>query len=60
MTICSPKSGGPNTLASFDYLRIYVRRLREKLEANPQVPVQILTERGLGYRFNPHPEDNAA
>ncbi|MEO5951194.1 MAG: response regulator transcription factor [Chloroflexia bacterium] len=54
------KIWGPEYLGELDYLRIYVRRLREKLEANPQVPVQILTERGLGYRFNPHPEDNAA
>ena len=54
------KIWGPEYLGELDYLRIYVRRLREKLEANPQVPVQILTERGLGYRFDPHPEDNAA
>lgn len=54
------KIWGPEYLGELDYLRIYVRRLREKLESNPQVPVQILTERGLGYRFNPNPEDNAA
>jgi DNA-binding response OmpR family regulator len=49
------KIWGPEYLGELDYLRIYVRRLREKLEANPQQPVQILTERGLGYRFNPDP-----
>lgn len=54
------KIWGPEYLGELDYLRIYVRRLREKLEANPQQPVQILTERGLGYRFNPHSENNAA
>lgn len=47
------KIWGPEYLGELDYLRIYVRRLREKLEPNPQQPVQILTERGLGYRFNP-------
>ncbi len=46
------KIWGPEYLGELDYLRIYVRRLREKLEPNPQQPVQILTERGLGYRFN--------
>ena len=54
------KIWGPEYLGELDYLRIYVRRLREKLEANPQQPVQILTERGLGYRFNPHPNHDAA
>jgi DNA-binding response OmpR family regulator len=50
------KIWGPEYLGELDYLRIYVRRLREKLEPNPQQPVQILTERGLGYRFNPDPD----
>jgi DNA-binding response OmpR family regulator len=34
-----------------DYLRVYVRRLRRKLEDDPDQPSYILTERGLGYRF---------
>jgi two-component system KDP operon response regulator KdpE len=50
------KIWGPEYLGELDYLRIYIRRLREKLEANPQQPVQILTERGIGYRFNPSPD----
>ena len=54
------KIWGPEYLGELDYLRIYVRRLREKLEPNPQHPVLILTERGLGYRFNPKPNDHAA
>lgn len=49
------KIWGPEYLGELDYLRIYVRRLREKLEENPQQPVQILTERGLGYRFEAKP-----
>jgi two-component system KDP operon response regulator KdpE len=53
------KIWGPEYLGELDYLRIYVRRLREKLEPNPQQPVHILTERGLGYRFNPEPVNAA-
>jgi two-component system, OmpR family, KDP operon response regulator KdpE len=49
------KIWGPEYLGELDYLRIYIRRLREKLEPNPQQPVHILTERGVGYRFNPEP-----
>ena len=49
------KVWGPEYLGELDYLRIYVRRLREKLEENPQQPSQILTERGLGYRFEANP-----
>jgi two-component system, OmpR family, KDP operon response regulator KdpE len=33
------------------YLRVYVRRLRDKLGDNPDQPRYIRTERGLGYRF---------
>jgi DNA-binding response OmpR family regulator len=31
---------------------VLMLRLRRKIEANPQVPMFIVTERGLGYRFN--------
>lgn len=33
------------------YLRIYVRQLREKIEARPEQPQHILTETGVGYRL---------
>jgi two-component system KDP operon response regulator KdpE len=33
------------------YLRIYVRTLRQKLEPDPQRPALILTEQGVGYRL---------
>jgi two-component system KDP operon response regulator KdpE len=33
------------------YLRIYVRTLRQKLEAEPERPALILTEQGVGYRL---------
>jgi two-component system KDP operon response regulator KdpE len=45
------KIWGPEYLGEMDYLRIYIRRLREKLERNPQQPAHILTERGIGYKF---------
>jgi two-component system, OmpR family, KDP operon response regulator KdpE len=33
------------------YLRIYVRALRQKIEANPERPHHIITEQGVGYRL---------
>lgn len=33
------------------YLRIYVRQLRQKIERNPKRPHHILTETGVGYRL---------
>jgi len=35
------------------YVRIYVRRLRQKLEQDPTQPKYFLTETGVGYRFQP-------
>lgn len=34
-----------------DYLRVYIRRLRQKIGDDPEHPRYIFTERGLGYRF---------
>jgi two-component system KDP operon response regulator KdpE len=33
------------------YLRIYIRALRQKIEADPEQPQHILTEQGVGYRL---------
>ena len=33
------------------YLRIYIRQLRQKIEADPEQPQHILTETGVGYRL---------
>ncbi len=42
---------GPEHEQKTQYLRVYVQRLRDKLEANPDVPAFFLTESGIGYRF---------
>lgn len=42
---------GPSFVESSHYLRIYVGRLRQKLEADPTQPKHLLTETGVGYRF---------
>lgn len=34
-----------------EYLRVYMRQLRKKLETDPERPRHILTEPGIGYRF---------
>jgi two-component system, OmpR family, KDP operon response regulator KdpE len=34
-----------------EYLRVYMRQLRKKLEADPGQPEYLLTEPGVGYRF---------
>ncbi|MBI2308779.1 MAG: two-component system response regulator KdpE [Rhodocyclales bacterium] len=44
---------GPAYAESSHYLRIYVSRLRQKLEADPAQPRHFLTETGVGYRFEP-------
>ncbi len=33
------------------YLRIYIRALRQKIESNPERPQHIITEQGVGYRL---------
>jgi two-component system KDP operon response regulator KdpE len=42
---------GPADADHTEYLRVYVRQLRKKLEADPERPQYILTEPGIGYRF---------
>lgn len=43
---------GPEYLDCRHYLRLYIRYLREKIEAQPAHPQFILNERGIGYRLN--------
>ena len=40
-----------NDLADAQYLRVYVRALRQKIEADPERPHYVLTEIGVGYRL---------
>jgi two-component system KDP operon response regulator KdpE len=42
---------GPDYGDEGDYVRAYINRLRRKLEPDPQHPVFILLERGMGYRL---------
>jgi two-component system KDP operon response regulator KdpE len=44
---------GPSYIESSHYLRVYVGHLRQKLEDDPAQPKHILTETGVGYRFQP-------
>jgi DNA-binding response OmpR family regulator len=34
-----------------DYLKVYIRRLRQKLEGDPETIGRIVSERGVGYKF---------
>ena len=42
---------GPANADDVQYLRVFVGRLRQKLEADPASPKRITTESGVGYRF---------
>ena len=39
-----------------DYLRVFIKNLRKKIEINPDSPEYITTEPWVGYRFNGSPE----
>jgi two-component system KDP operon response regulator KdpE len=42
---------GPEYGGEAEYLRVYINRLRQKLEPDPASPRYLLTEPGVGYRF---------
>ena len=42
---------GPADADHTEYLRVYMRQLRKKLEEDPERPQYFLTESGVGYRF---------
>ena len=42
---------GPHQTSAMHYVRVYMRQLRHKLEANPTRPRYLVTEPGVGYRL---------
>jgi two-component system KDP operon response regulator KdpE len=42
---------GPSHVEHTHYLRIYMKQLRDKLEADPVQPKHLLTDTGVGYRL---------
>jgi two-component system, OmpR family, KDP operon response regulator KdpE len=48
------KVWGRDTETEQQYLRVYVRQLRQKLEPDPNRPRFLVTEPGVGYRLLPH------
>jgi len=45
------KAWGEEYTDSLDYLKVYIQRLRNKLEEDPSNPQLLISERGLGYKF---------
>ncbi|MBL8630299.1 MAG: response regulator [Rhodospirillaceae bacterium] len=45
---------GHETAVDVQYLRVYIRQIRQKLERDPERPEYILTESGVGYRLQLH------
>ncbi len=50
---------GPAQLDEVQYLRVFIRSLRQKIEPDPTRPTHILTEPGVGYRLRLPPEKRA-
>ena len=44
---------GPGRERETNYLRVYMAQLRRKLEPDPARPRHLITEAGIGYRFEP-------
>ncbi|MEU2390292.1 response regulator [Streptomyces sp. NPDC007369] len=44
---------GPTYSENTNYLRVYMAQLRRKLEPDPSSPRYLITEPGMGYRFEP-------
>jgi two-component system KDP operon response regulator KdpE len=49
---------GPDYGDQVDYLRVFIKNLRKKIEQNPESPEYITTEPWVGYRFNGLPESS--
>ncbi|MBI2169309.1 MAG: response regulator [Actinobacteria bacterium] len=48
---------GPQYGTETNYLRVHMAHVRRKLEPEPSRPRYFLTEPGMGYRFEPSPND---
>jgi two-component system, OmpR family, KDP operon response regulator KdpE len=42
---------GPSYQKESHYLRVFIAQLRKKIETNPTLPIHIITEASIGYRF---------
>ena len=42
---------GPDSAGNVEYVHVYISHLRRKLEVDPKNPRYLLTEHGVGYRF---------
>ncbi|HEY1039776.1 MAG TPA: response regulator [Bacteroidia bacterium] len=42
---------GPGYVNESQYLRVYIAQLRKKIEDDPNRPLHLITESGVGYRF---------
>jgi DNA-binding response OmpR family regulator len=47
---------GPEYRDETQHVRLYISRLRRKIEADPEHPRHVLTRAGIGYLFAPAPE----
>ena len=54
------KAWGPDYATENQYLRVFIRQLRSKLDDDPARPRFIVTEAGLGYRWKPDPDEDRA
>ena len=50
---------GPGYEDAAGNLRLYMTQLRRKLEPDPPRPRWLITEPGMGYRYQPGPDDGA-
>ena len=51
---------GPGYTEAAGNLRLYMTQLRRKLEPDPARPRWLITEPGMGYRYQPGPDREAA
>jgi two-component system KDP operon response regulator KdpE len=50
---------GPDYGDQVDYLRVFIKNLRKKIELNPEHPEYITTEPWVGYRFKGTPDSSS-